>query len=63
MQPIAVVKHGYVVQHILLRVNSGLVIPPVDSFLFQASEETLCNCIIPAIAFATHAADKAVGFQ
>ena len=52
MQSIAVVKHGYVVQHILLRVEPGLVISPVDPLLFQASEETFCNRVIPAITFA-----------
>ncbi len=49
MQPIVVVKHGYVIQHILLCVDSGLVISPVNPFLLQASEETFCNFVIPAI--------------
>jgi hypothetical protein len=63
MQSIAVIKHGYVIQHILLRFESSLVIPPMDSFLLQAPEEAFRNRIIPAITLATHAPDKAMGFQ
>lgn len=41
MQPIAIVKHRYVVQHILLCFESRLVIAPMDSLLLQTSEEAL----------------------
>ena len=43
MQSVAVVKLGYVIQHVLLCFEPGLVAPPVDAFLLQASEETLSN--------------------
>ena len=36
-------KRGYVVQHILLRVEPCLVIPPVDSLLLQTPEEAFRN--------------------
>jgi hypothetical protein len=38
LQPIAVVKHGYVVQQLLLRSEPRLVMPPMDSLLLQTSD-------------------------
>jgi len=63
MQPLAVVKHGYVVQHILLCFEPSLVITPVDTLLLQAPKEASCNRIIPAITFTTHAPDEAMGLK
>ena len=63
MQSPGVIKHGDVVQDILLGFIPGLIIPPLHSFLFQAPEETFHYGIVPAIAFATHAADKPVSVK
>jgi len=63
MQPLAVLKHGYVGQHILLCFEPSLATRPVDTLLFQTFEETFCNRIIPEITFATHAPDEAMGLK
>ena len=63
MQPIAVVEHGYIIQHILLCFESGLIITPVDSLLLQAPEEALRYGVVPAVPFAAHTANEAVSFK
>jgi hypothetical protein len=40
-----------------------MVITPVDTLLHKAPKETFCNRIIPAITFATHAPDEAMGLK
>lgn len=40
-----------------------LWVTPPHPFPLQAAEETLHHGIVPTVAFATHAADKALAFQ
>ena len=61
MQSMAVVKHGYILQDILLCFIASLVVPPLDPFLLKATKEAFHNGIVLAVAFSTHATDKAVG--
>lgn len=63
MQSMAVIKHGNIVQHILLSCITGLVVAPMDSFLFEATEKAFCHSIIKTIADAAHTPHKAVYFQ
>lgn len=63
MQSVAVIKHRYVIQDILLGFISRLVVPPVHPFLLHATKEALHNGVIPTVAFAAHAAFEAMGFQ
>ena len=63
MQPIAVVKHGYILQHILLRFETCLVVAPLNSLLFQAPEEAFRNRVILTVSFAAHATYKPMVFQ
>ena len=41
MQPITVVKHGYVVQNVLLGVVPRLIATPLNPLLLQAGKEAL----------------------
>jgi hypothetical protein len=63
MQSLAVIKHRDVIQNILFCLLSGLVIAPMNPFLFQAREETFSNTVIPTITFSAHAADKMILVQ
>ena len=51
MQPVAVVKHGYILQYILLGFIASLVVSPLDPFLLKATKEAFHNGIVPAVAF------------
>lgn len=63
MQSDAVVKYSDVIQHILLRLISGLVMAPLHLFLFQTAKETFCNCVVPTIPFPSHAPDESIRLQ
>lgn len=63
MQSIAVVKHQYVIQDVLLRLVSGLVISPIYPLILQAAEDTFCNGVVPAITFSAHAVFKTELFR
>ena len=45
MQPMAVVKHGYILQYILLGFIASLVVSPLDPFLLKATKEAFHNGI------------------
>ncbi len=60
MQSVAVIKHRYVIQDILLGFIPALVVPPANTFLLQAAKEALDHRIVPTIALATHTADSEV---
>gem|GEM_PF-6200484 len=59
----AVIKHGNILQYILLSCMTDLVVSPVDSFLFKAAEEAFCYSIIKTITDAAHTAHKTMYFQ
>ena len=59
----SVIKHGNVLQHILLSRETGLILAPVDSLLFEAAEKAFCHSIIETIAITAHTTHKAVYFQ
>ena len=63
MQSVAVIKHRYVIQDILLGFIPALVVPPMHPFLLQAAEETLDHGIVPAITLAAHAAQDPMRFE
>ncbi len=63
MQSVAVIKHGYIVQDILLGLMSCLVTFPLHPFLFQAAEEALDHGIIPTMSFPAHTAFKSLGLE
>jgi hypothetical protein len=56
MQSTAVVKHGDIVQYILLGFITSLVVSPLYPLLLQAAEEAFSYGIIPTIPFSAHAA-------
>lgn len=45
MQPIAVVKHGHILEHVLLCFIAGLIVSPLDPLLFKATKEAFHNSI------------------
>ena len=59
----AVIKHLNVMDHITSGIISATIKHPGSPLGFQTVKEALCNCIIPTIAFSTHAANHAVGRQ
>src|SRR5690606_17734844 len=63
MQTAAVVKHGDVIQYILLGFMAGLVTPPLNPLLLHAAEEAFYDSIVPAVTLPAHAAFNAVCFQ
>ena len=63
MQSLVVIKHGDILQNVLLCFMAGLVMPPLTAFPLETTKETFRNCIIPTIPQATHAADKTICFQ
>ena len=58
-----VIKHENVLQHILLSCETGLIMAPVDSLLFEAAEKAFCHSIVETIAGTAHTTHKAVYFQ
>ena len=63
MQPYAVVEAYDVVSYVRYCFTvAGIVLLP-DTLHFQVQKETLHNGVVPAVAFATHAANQAVFFQ
>ena len=56
MKSLAVIKHGNVFQYVV----PCLVVLPLNTFLLQASKETLDHRIVVAVAPGTHAALNAV---
>ena len=58
-----VIKHGNILQYILLSGIAGLVVTPVNSLLFEAAEKAFCHSIVETIASAAHTTYKAVYFQ
>ena len=63
MQSLVIIKHGDILQNILLCCMAGLVMPPLAAFLLEAAKETFRNRIIPTISQTTHTANKTVCFQ
>ncbi len=63
MQSLVVIKHGDILQNVLLCFIAGLVMSPLATFLLEAAKEAFRHCIIPTISQATHAANKTIGFQ
>ncbi len=63
MQSLVVIKHGDILQNVLLCFMAGLVMPPLAAFLLETAKETFRNCVIPTISQATHAANKTICFQ
>lgn len=63
MQPMTVIKHGNIVQHILLSCITGLVMAPVDSFLFEIAKKAFCHGIVETIAVTAYTTHKAVYFR
>ena len=58
-----VIKHGNVLQHILLSCETGLIMAPVDSLLFEAAEKAFCHSIVETIAGTAHTTHKAMYFH
>ncbi|MFT5535356.1 MAG: hypothetical protein ACI802_003620, partial [Candidatus Paceibacteria bacterium] len=58
----SIVKTLYVIKHVGLGFLSASIDTPPDSFLLQAAEEGLCNCIVPTVSPATHAGHQLVVF-
>jgi hypothetical protein len=52
MQSMTVVKHGDVVQYVLMRFTTCLIMPPLNPLLFQAAKEAFHHGIVPAVPFA-----------
>jgi hypothetical protein len=63
MQSLAVIKHGDILQYILLCFIPGLVVSPLATFPFEATKKALSNRIVPAISQTTHATNETVCFQ
>lgn len=63
MEPKAVMPHGDVLHDIGASLRTGLIVPPVNSFRLQLTEEAFNNAVIPTVAFSTHAPQNTVGFQ
>jgi len=63
MQPTAVIKNGYILQHIPLCCMAGLVVPPGNSLLFKAAEKAFSHSIVETITSVTQAADNVMYFQ
>ena len=63
MHPVAVIKHRYVLQDILLRFMASLIVPPLNTLLLQRTEEAFYYRIIPAVTFSTHTARDLVTVQ
>jgi hypothetical protein len=63
MSPFAVVKHLDVVSDIFSGIIFGFVLCKKYPFGFQTAKETLCHGIVPAVSFATHATDNAMGLE
>lgn len=60
MTPLAVVEHFNVIGNVSTGILSGFVTGKEDPLRFQAAKKTLGNGIIPAVCFATHAADHPI---
>lgn len=45
MQSLVVIKHGDILQNVLLCCMAGLVMPPLAAFLLEAAKETFSNRI------------------
>ena len=58
-----VIKHGNIVQHILLSCITCLVMAPVDFLLFEVAEKAFCHNIVETIADTAHTTHKALYFQ
>ncbi len=56
MQSLVVIKHGDILQNVLLCFIAGLIMPPLAAFLLEAAKEAFRNCIIPTISLTIHAA-------
>lgn len=56
-------RHGYILQHILLCCMTGLVVTPGNSLLFKAAEEAFSHSIVETITSVTHTVDKVMYFQ
>ena len=63
MQSVTVVKHGDVVQLVLMHFSTCLIIPPLNPLLFQAAKEALHHRIIPAVPLTAHAPFESLSFQ
>jgi hypothetical protein len=63
MKTMAVIKHLDVMNHITSGFTPVTIKHPGSPFGFQTVKETLCDSVVPAIAFSTHAADHAIGIQ
>lgn len=58
-----IVEHLNVFEDILRGFVTGRVMPMIDQFTLECSEETLDSGVVPVVASATHAGDEAVLIQ
>ena len=60
MPTLPIIEHLDVLKNILFGFVSCDVMPMIDQFTLESSEETLDAGVVPAVAFAAHAGDEAV---
>lgn len=60
MSSLPIVEHLNVFEDILRGFVTGRVLPMIDQFTLEYSEETLDAGVVPAVAFMAHAGDEAV---
>jgi len=63
MDSLAVIETLNVTKDALPRLSPGEIVIVENKLPFQGAEKTFSRCIIPAVAFAAHAADCAIFSQ